>query len=954
MAGGAFHSLALRRDGTVVAWGSDTDHQTEVPEGLSGVTALAAGEEHSLALKSDGTVVGWGRNDYGQVDVPAWLSGVTAIAASGVYSMALKSDGTVVAWGGDTDHQTEVPDGLSGVTAIAAGGHHSLALKSDGTVVGWGNNDSGQASVPVAYSGTRFTAISAGDWHSLALTSDGTVVAWGMNQVQQASVPAALTGVYVTAISAGLYHNLALTSDRTVVAWGYDYFQQSEVPAGLTDVTAIVGGGYHSMVLVPAPPPTITSADTATLTTGTAGSFTVTTTGLPTAAVTESGVLPVGVTFTDNGNGTATIAGTPTGSGGTYPLTLTATNGASPDATQNFTLQVHQAPTVATGPTDQAVPAGDSATFSVSGVGVPTPSVQWQRSTGPGDGFSDVPGATSTDYTFTAAAGDDGSQYRAVFTSAAGSVTSTAATLNVWTEPSITSTDHATFIAGEAGSFDVTTTPGRPSATTLHRSASGFPSWLTLTDRGDGTGALTGTPAADSAGVYSFTLTASNGTAPDASQPFTLTVAPPPVVAPPAPAIASATGGNGTATVTFTPPSSDGGAPITSYTVTASPGGKTVTGPASPLTVTGLTNDTAYTFTVTATNSAGTSQASAPSNPATPADPASIAAKYRQLGGPGSLLGNPTGPEYPVVGGTARNFEHGRIYSSPATGAHEVHGAILGRYLALGGPAGLLGFPTADETVTLRRDGRFNHFAGADGASIFWSQATGAWSIHGAIRAKWFAMGAEHGLLGYPVSDETVTLRRDGRFNHFAGADGASIFWSQATGAWSIHGAIRAKWFAMGAEHGLLGYPVSDETVTLRRDGRFNHFAGADGASIFWSPATGAWSIHGAIRAKWFAMGAEHGLLGYPVSDETVTLRRDGRFNHFAGADGASIFWSPATGAWSIHGAIRLAWFAAGAEHGRLGYPTSDEYPIPGGRQSTLARGSITWRPDHPTAVNYR
>jgi fibronectin type III domain protein len=81
----------------------------------------------------------------------------------------------------------------------------------------------------------------------------------------------------------------------------------------------------------------------------------------------------------------------------------------------------------------------------------------------------------------------------------------------------------------------------------------------------------------------------------------------------------TATAGNASATVSFTAPASNGGSPITSYTVTASPGGATATGSASPITVTGLTNGTSYTFTVTATNAIGTGPPSAASNAVTPA-----------------------------------------------------------------------------------------------------------------------------------------------------------------------------------------------------------------------------------------------------------------------------------------------------------------------------------------------
>ena len=91
--------------------------------------------------------------------------------------------------------------------------------------------------------------------------------------------------------------------------------------------------------------PTITSASSTIFTVGAAGSFTVTTTGTPTPSLSESGTLPTGLMFTDNGNGSAMLSGTPaSGSGGTYPLTLTATNGVGTPTSQPFTLTVASRP----------------------------------------------------------------------------------------------------------------------------------------------------------------------------------------------------------------------------------------------------------------------------------------------------------------------------------------------------------------------------------------------------------------------------------------------------------------------------------------------------------------------------------------------------------------------------------------------------------------------------------
>ena len=73
LAGGGGHSLALKADGTVVAWGSNAYGQRNVPGGLRDVVHLATGTGHVLALKADGTVVAWGWNQFGQAAVPASL-----------------------------------------------------------------------------------------------------------------------------------------------------------------------------------------------------------------------------------------------------------------------------------------------------------------------------------------------------------------------------------------------------------------------------------------------------------------------------------------------------------------------------------------------------------------------------------------------------------------------------------------------------------------------------------------------------------------------------------------------------------------------------------------------------------------------------------------------------------------------------------------------------------------
>ena len=166
--------------------------------------------------------------------------------------------------------------------------------------------------------------------------------------------------------------------------------------------------------------------------------------------------------------------------------------------------------------------------FTAAASGVPTPTVQWQRSTDGGASFTNIAGATSTTYTFTAALGDNGNKYRAVFSNVAGTATTTAATLNVGTAPAFTSADNATFVVGSGRHLHHHHHRCAERDAEPHRCA--FPAWLTLTDNGDGTGSLTGTPPAGSGGTYSFTLKAANGFSPSASQNFTLFVDQSPVI----------------------------------------------------------------------------------------------------------------------------------------------------------------------------------------------------------------------------------------------------------------------------------------------------------------------------------------------------------------------------------------------------------------------------------------
>jgi len=165
----------MRADGSFFAQGSQS--LTNQPTGLTGLLDMATGLFHAVAIKSDGTVIAWGTNTNGQATVPAGLTSAVQVAAGSNHSLALTADGTVYAWGLNTSGQTSVPAGLSGVVQIAAGGDRSMALKSDGTVVTWGANNFGQGTVPTGLTGVVKIAASAAQ--SMAIKADGTLVVWG-------------------------------------------------------------------------------------------------------------------------------------------------------------------------------------------------------------------------------------------------------------------------------------------------------------------------------------------------------------------------------------------------------------------------------------------------------------------------------------------------------------------------------------------------------------------------------------------------------------------------------------------------------------------------------------------------------------------------------------------------------------------------------------------------------
>ncbi|MGQ8873815.1 RCC1 domain-containing protein [Paenibacillus sp. TSA_86.1] len=310
MSGGQDHTLVLKTDGSVWAWGSDQSGQigsdkvysTKTPtqvSNLSSITAITSGPDYNLALKSDGTVWAWGSNQSGQLantnarmsDVPKKIEGidsVIAIDAGTTHALALKRDGTVWAWGSNfygelgignntSQYAPTKISSLTGVKSISAGAFYSFVIKTDGTIWSWGANSRGQLAngtevnknVP-----TRVTTlsgvenISLGFYHGLALKQDGTVWAWGYNNNGQLgdgtntsrSTPVRINSLSgISQIATGNFYSLARTSN-VVYSWGQNSYGElgnggrsgSNSPnqvVSINSVQNIAAGVFHGMAL---------------------------------------------------------------------------------------------------------------------------------------------------------------------------------------------------------------------------------------------------------------------------------------------------------------------------------------------------------------------------------------------------------------------------------------------------------------------------------------------------------------------------------------------------------------------------------------------------------------------------------------------------------------------------------------------------------------------------------
>jgi hypothetical protein len=555
-----------------------------------------------------GSVKCWGYNAQGElgdgtttdsttpVSVTGLASSVVAISSStGRQTCALETSGGIQCWGanysgelgnGTTTNSSTPVDvtGLtSGVLAISAGGNHSCAVTSAGAAKCWGsngfgalgNNSNTNSSVPVNVFGlsTGVAAISAGEDHTCAVTTASIIKCWGENfwgQVGDGTTSTAFAPVTVALNPPGAPTGAVATpgDGQATVTWS----------APSSD-----GGGHVIRYTVTATPDghqavvdgTTLSAVVSGLTNGTSYTFTV-------------------VATNSTGNGPPSLpsnAVIPTSSGATVPEPPTNVTATPGNARANVTWSAPSSDggSSITGYTVTANPGGQTA--SVNG------STFTANVTGLSNG---------TSYTFTVIAtnmvgdSDPSSASNAVTPrTVPGAPTNVVATAGnqsasvTWSAPSSNGGSPIT-------SYTVTSTTGGFSTTVNGTTLTAVVSGLT-----NGTS-------------YKFRVVATNAAGDSAPSAQTNAVTPRDVPGPPTNVTASP--GNASATVSWTAPLSNGGSALIGYVLTASPGGatKSVGSSTSSTSFTGLTNGTSYTFTIVATNAAGNSVPSAPSNAVTP------------------------------------------------------------------------------------------------------------------------------------------------------------------------------------------------------------------------------------------------------------------------------------------------------------------------------------------------
>ena len=486
----------------------------------------------------------------------------TAPAGSGTVNVTVTTPGGTSATGAGNQYRYVAAPTISAISPTGGSSGGGTPVTITGTDFVSGNSYSasfGATTVPATYaSATTLTATAPAGAGTVAVgVTDTTTGQTSTGSVNYTYAAPTVTALSVTSGPANASRAVTITGTNftptaTVsvggtAATGVSYVSATQLSATLPAKAAgtydvLVTTGSVTSATGPASQysyiaaPTITSATPSSGSTAGGTSVTITGTGLTGAsAVTFGGNAATSFTVTGD---TQITAVTPAGGAGATSVAVT-TPGGTATLANGYSYVVLNPPAVTTQPASQTVAVGATASFTAGASGSPSPSVQWQVSSDSGASFTNIAGATAATYTTPATtAGDNGRQYRAVFTNSQGSATSSAATLTAIQAPTANARSvTATFNTATA----VTLTGSDPNtpARTLTYAIGTPPTHGTLSGTLPN---LTYTPAANYIGTDSFTFTVSNGLATSSAATVTITVAGPP--APAAPVLTSPANGS--------------------------------------------------------------------------------------------------------------------------------------------------------------------------------------------------------------------------------------------------------------------------------------------------------------------------------------------------------------------------------------------------------------------------
>lgn len=307
---GKEHTIAIKTDGTLWAWGNNgfgqlgngttTNSNTPIQIGTANNwQSVSAGWAHTVAIKTDGTLWAWGANNYGQlgngttINNSAPLQVGTAnnwqsVSAGFWHTMAIKTNGELLAWGrnasGQLGNNTTI-DSNSPISigtnyrSVTAGAGHTIAIKTNGTLWAWGdnfwgelgNNTTTDSNTPIQIGNdNNWQSVSAGFVHTMAIKTDGTLWAWGDNgsgelgngaTTNTSNSPEQIgTANNWQSVSAGEFHTIAIQTNNSIWAWGSNGYGQlgngtttnNTIPIqllGSNNWQSVSAGGGHTIAI---------------------------------------------------------------------------------------------------------------------------------------------------------------------------------------------------------------------------------------------------------------------------------------------------------------------------------------------------------------------------------------------------------------------------------------------------------------------------------------------------------------------------------------------------------------------------------------------------------------------------------------------------------------------------------------------------------------------------------